>query len=33
VNCDPDARIFDVAHYGAVADAFEVVDELERRLG
>lgn len=33
VNSDADARIFDVAHYGAVADLFEVAAELERRLG
>jgi electron transfer flavoprotein alpha subunit len=33
VNSDPDARIFDVAHYGAVADLFEVATELERQLG
>jgi electron transfer flavoprotein alpha subunit len=33
VNSDPDARIFEVAHYGARADAFEVLDELERQLG
>jgi hypothetical protein len=32
VNSDPGARIFDVAHYGAVADLFEVADELERQL-
>jgi electron transfer flavoprotein alpha subunit len=32
VNSDPGARIFDVAHYGAVADLFEVADALERRL-
>lgn len=33
VNSDPGARIFDVSDYGAVADLFEVADELERRLG
>jgi electron transfer flavoprotein alpha subunit len=33
VNSDPHARIFDVAHYGAVADLFAVADELERQLG
>ncbi len=32
VNSDPGARIFDVAHYGAVADLFEVAAELERQL-
>jgi electron transfer flavoprotein alpha subunit len=30
VNSDPGARIFDFAHYGAVADLFEVAAELER---
>jgi len=33
VNTDPGARIFDVAHYGAVADLFEVATELDRLLG
>lgn len=33
VNSDPGARIFDVAHHGAVADLFEVAAELERQLG
>jgi electron transfer flavoprotein alpha subunit len=32
VNTDANARIFDVAHYGAVADLFAVVAELERQL-
>ena len=36
VNTDPEAPIFRVAHYGAVADLFDVADELAeqfRRLG
>lgn len=32
VNTDPEAPIFGVAHYGAVADLFEVADELEQSL-
>jgi electron transfer flavoprotein alpha subunit len=32
VNSDAHARIFDVAHYGAVADLFDVAAELERAL-
>jgi electron transfer flavoprotein alpha subunit len=30
VNTDPEAAIFSVAHYGAVADLFDVADELEK---
>jgi electron transfer flavoprotein alpha subunit len=33
VNTDPSAAIFNVAHYGAVADLFDVVDELTEQLG
>jgi electron transfer flavoprotein alpha subunit len=33
VNSDRNARIFDLAHYGAVADLFEVAAELERQFG
>ncbi len=32
VNSDPEAPIFGVAHYGAVADMFEVADELADAL-
>jgi electron transfer flavoprotein alpha subunit len=32
VNSDPEAPIFGVAHYGAVADMFEVADGLEDSL-
>ena len=32
VNTDPEAAIFDVAHYGAVADLFDVAEELEKLL-
>ena len=30
VNTDPEASIFGVAHYGAVADLFDVAEELEK---
>jgi electron transfer flavoprotein alpha subunit len=32
VNTDPEAPIFGAAHYGVVADLFEVADELEQVL-
>ena len=32
INTDPGAAIFNIAHYGAVADLFDVVDELTDRL-
>ena len=32
VNTDPEAPIFSVAHFGAVADLFEVADGLEQAL-
>lgn len=33
VNTDPEAAIFGAAHYGAVADLFEVAEELEKVAG
>jgi len=32
VNSDPEASIFGVAHFGAVADIFDVAEELEKLL-
>ena len=33
VNTDPGAAIFNIAHYGAVADLFDVAEELTRIVG
>jgi electron transfer flavoprotein alpha subunit len=33
VNSDPGAAIFNVAHYGVVADLFDVADEMTNQLG
>jgi electron transfer flavoprotein alpha subunit len=33
VNTDPEAPIFNVAHYGVVADMFDVADELAEQFG
>ena len=33
VNTDPGAAIFHVAHYGVVADLFDIADELTERVG
>ena len=33
VNTDPGAAIFNIAHYGAVADLFDVAEELTELLG
>jgi electron transfer flavoprotein alpha subunit len=33
VNTDPNAPIFDVAHYGAVADVLELLPALTTALG
>jgi len=32
VNTDPEAPIFGVAHYGAVADLFDVAEALEQHF-
>jgi electron transfer flavoprotein alpha subunit len=30
VNTDPEASIFNVAHFGAAVDLFDVAEELEK---
>ena len=32
INSDPDARIFEIAHYPVCADLYEVVPDLIERL-
>ncbi len=32
INSDPNAPIFDIAHFGIVGDLFQVIPELVKRI-
>ena len=32
INADPNAPIFDIAHFGIVGDLFQVIPELVKRI-